>query len=89
MNTLYIILIILFTVILNITLTWLTPSVKVQFKLFKTYISRKFTRKQAVDCSLLEKRVADLEKQYKQRQINFKSRVREEVIEYLEQLKTK
>ncbi len=86
---LYTLLIIALTLILNVTVTWLTPSIKVQYKLFITRIKRVFTRKQTVDCSLLEKRVADLEKQYKQRQINFKSRVREEVNEYLEQLKKK
>ena len=57
-----------------------------------TRIKRYFTRikrKPSVNCTLLEQRVVELETQYKKRQINFKSRVREEVIEYLEQLKNK
>ena len=56
--------------------------------LIKRYFTRT-KRKPSVDCTLLASRVAILEQQYKKRQINFKSRVREEVIEYLEQLKNK
>ena len=41
----------------------------------------------AVNCVVLEQRIEELEQQYKHRQNNFKQRVREEVIEYLEQLK--
>ena len=89
MNIIYIILIILFTVILNASITWLMPTLRVQFKLFISGIKRVLKRKSQVDCSLLEQRVEDLEKQYKQRQINFRQRVREEVKIYLEELKNK
>jgi hypothetical protein len=54
--------------------------------LIKQYFTR-IKRKSPVDCVALLSRVEKLEQQYKKRQINFKSRVREEVIEYLEQLK--
>ena len=56
--------------------------------LIKRYFTR-IKRKPSVDCVALLSRVEKLEQQYKKRQINFKSRVREEVIEYLEQLKNK
>jgi hypothetical protein len=56
--------------------------------LIKRYFTR-IKRKSPVDCVALLSRVEKLEQQYKKRQINFKSRVREEVIEYLEQLKNK
>jgi len=56
--------------------------------LIKRYFTR-IKRKPSVDCVALLARVEKLEQQYKKRQVNFKSRVREEVIEYLEQLKNK
>jgi DNA-binding protein Fis len=37
----------------------------------------------------LEQRVADLESQYKQRQTNFRQRVKDEVKNYLNELKNK
>ena len=89
MNIIYITLIILSTVILNVSITLLMPTLKVQYKLFISGIKHVLNRKSEVDCSLLEKRVEELEQQYKQRQINFRQRVREEVKIYLEELKNK
>jgi 5-carboxymethyl-2-hydroxymuconate isomerase len=54
--------------------------------LIKRYFTR-IKRKPPVNCVVLEQRIEELEQQYKHRQNNFKQRVREEVIEYLEQLK--
>ena len=68
---------------------WAMPYLKTKYKTFITRIKRVLTPKPQVDCLILEKRVEELEQQYKQRQINFKSRVREEVKIYLEELKTK
>jgi len=54
-----------------------------------TLIKRYFTRikrKPPVDCVALLTRVEKLEQQYKQRQINFKQRVRDEVKNYLNEL---
>lgn len=89
MNIIYITLIILSTVILNVSITLLMPTLRVQYRLFINGIKRALNRKSEVDCSLLEKRVEELEQQYKQRQINFRQRVREEVKIYLEELKNK
>ena len=89
MNIIYITLIILSTVILNVSITLLMPTLRVQYRLFINGIKRALNRKSEVDCSLLEKRVGELEQQYKQRQINFRQRVREEVKIYLEELKNK
>jgi hypothetical protein len=92
MTILYTISIIILTLILNVTLTWSTPFIKVQWKLFISGIKRALKRKpkpiiDATQYIELSSRIDELEKQYKQRQTNFKSRVREEVIEYLKQLK--
>ena len=89
MNTIYTLSIILITLILNASVTWAMTFMKTKWHAFISRIKRKLNAPKPVDCILLEQRVADLETQYKQRQINFKSRVREEVIEYLEQLKNK
>ena len=89
MNTIYTLSIILITLILNASVTWAMPFMKTKWHAFISRIKRKLNAPKSVNCILLEQRVADLETQYKQRQINFKSRVREEVIEYLEQLKNK
>ena len=89
MNIIYTLSIIALTLILNATVTWSMPYVKQRWNAFITSIKRKSNTSKQVDCVTLEARVSELEKQYKQRQINFKSRVREEVIEYLEQLKNK
>ena len=86
MNIIYTLSVILITLSLNAVVTWAIPYVKQHWNAFITDIKRKFTRKQTVNCSLLEERIANLETQYKQRQINFKSRVREEVKEYLKEL---
>ena len=57
------------------------PFMKTKWKTFITRIKRKLNTPKPVNCATLEQRVKELEKQYKQRQINFKQRVREEVIE--------
>ena len=89
MNTIYTLSIIVITLILNASVSFAMPLMKSKINAFITSIKHKFNTPKPVDCMLLEQRVAELEKQYKQRQINFKQRVREEVIEYLEQLKNK
>jgi hypothetical protein len=86
MNTIYTLSIILITLILNASVTWAMPFMKTKWHAFIARTKRKLNAPKPVDCILLEQRVADLETQYKQRQNNFKQRVREEVIEYLEQL---
>ena len=89
MNTIYTLSIIAITLILNTYVSYAMPFMKSKINAFITRIKRKLNTPKPVDCTLLEQRVAELETQYKKRQINFKSRVREEVIEYLEQLKNK
>ena len=94
MNIIYILLIIVLSVIINASISFLMPSVRVQLRLLYTYIKRVLTRKPkpTIDPTTLIaliQRIEELEQQYKQRQINFKSRVREEVRDYLEHLKTK
>lgn len=86
MNTIYILLTILITLILNASVTWAMPFIKTKYNAFITRIKRKFNTSKPVDCMLLEQRVAELEAQYKQRQVNFKQRVKDEVKNYLEQL---
>ena len=89
MNTIYILIIIAITLVTNASLSFAMPFMKTKWKTFITRIKRKLNTPKPVNCATLEQRVKELEKQYKQRQINFKQRVREEVIEYLEQLKNK
>ena len=89
MNTIYTLSIILITLILNASVTWAIPFMKTKWHAFITRTKRKLNAPKPVDCILLEQRVAELEYKLKQRQNNFKQRVREEVIEYLEQLKNK
>jgi len=89
MNTIYILIIILITLVTNASLSFAMPFMKTKWKAFITRIKRKFNTPKPVDCMLLEQRVKKLEAKSAQRQVNFKSRVREEVIEYLEQLKNK
>ena len=54
--------------------------------LIKRYFTR-IKRKPSVNCVALEQRVKEIEKKLTKRQTNFKQSVRDEVIEYLEQLK--
>ena len=89
MNTIYTLSIILITLILNASVTWAMPFMKTKWYAFITRTKLKLNAPKPVNCTLLEQRVVELETQYKQRQNNFKQRVREEVIEYLEQLKNK
>ena len=86
MNTIYTLSIILITLILNASVTWAMPFMKTKWHAFITRTKRKLNAPKPVDCILLEQRVVELEYKLKQRQNNFKQRVREEVIEYLEQL---
>ena len=89
MNTIYTLIIIAITLILNASVSYAMPFMKSKINTFITSIKRKFNTSKPVDCTLLEQRVADLESQYKQRQINFKQRVKDEVKNYLNELKNK
>jgi len=89
MNTIYILIIIAITLVTNASLSFAMPYMKAQWKAFITRIKRKLNTPKPVNCVALEQRVKKLEAKSAQRQVNFKSRVREEVIEYLEQLKNK
>ena len=89
MNTIYTLSIILITLILNASVSYAMPFMKSKINAFITSIKRKFNTSKPVDCTLLEQRVAELEVQYKQRQINFKQRVKDEVKNYLNELKNK
>jgi hypothetical protein len=87
MNTIYTLSIILITLILNASVTWAMPFMKTKWQAFITLTKRKLNAPKPVDCILLEQRVADLESQYKQRQTNFRQRVKDEVKNYLNELK--
>ena len=63
------------------------PFMKTKWQAFITLTKRKLNAPKPVDCILLEQRVADLESQYKQRQTNFRQRVKDEVKNYLNELK--
>jgi len=89
MNTIYTLSIILITLILNASVTWAMPFMKTKWQAFITLTKRKLNAPKPVDCILLEQRVADLESQYKQRQTNFRQRVKDEVKNYLNELKNK
>ena len=89
MNIIYTLSIIAITLILNTSVSYAMPFMKSKINAFITSIKRKFNTPKPVDCILLEQRVAELESQYKQRQINFRQRVREEVKNYLNELKNK
>ena len=89
MNTIYTLSIIAITLILNTSVSYAMPFMKSKINAFISAIKRKFNTPKPVDCMLLKQRVAELESQYKQRQINFRQRVREEVKNYLNELKNK
>ena len=87
MNTIYTLSIIAITLILNTYVSYAMPFMKSKINAFITRIKRKLNTPKPVDCTLLEQRVTELESQYKQRQINFKQRVKDEVKNYLNELK--
>ena len=100
MQTLYIISLILFTIILNTIITWLTPSIKVQWKLLISGIKRKLNkRKPVIDATQyieLAIRLDEYDEQLKTltkrvMKVNEGNRelIRKTVREYLEELKTK
>ena len=86
MNIIYTLSIIAITLILNASVSYAMPFMKSKINAFITSIKRKFNTPKPVDCMLLEQRVTELEQQYKQRQINFRQRVRDEVKNYLNEL---
>ena len=89
MNIIYTLSIIAITLILNTSVSYAMPFMKSKINAFITSIKRKFNTSKPVDCIILEQRVEKLESQYKQRQINFRQRVRDEVKNYLNELKNK
>jgi len=92
MSTLYIILLVLLTVILNVSITWATPLVKNKWYAFKSDIKRALEHKP----SKIELRLDEFDKQLdnlsrRVKNVNDQNRdlIRKEVREYLTQLKSK
>lgn len=86
----YYLLLLVLTAVGSISATLYGPQLIKRIKQYLTRFKRK--PKHTINPSTLvalTQRIEELEQQYKQRQINFKSRVREEVRDYLEHLKTK
>lgn len=91
MQTLYIILLILLTVILNITITWATPLVKNKWYSFKNDIKRKLNAPSKTDLRFkeIDEQLDNLSRRIKNVNDGNRELIRKTVREYLEELKTK
>lgn len=91
MNTIYIILLIILSLILNVSVTLAMPYVKQYWNAFITQIKRKFTRtKPAIDATAyleILSRLDDIEKRLDKRQINYRQAMRQEIENVLLKLK--
>ncbi len=73
--------------ILSIALYKAIPSVKQYLKRVITRIPRKKNTRTPVDCVVLEKRIASLEKRLEKRQENYRQAMRQEIKNVLIELK--
>ena len=89
MNIIYTLFIIVITLILNASVTTSIPYMKTKWKAFITRISRKKNTRTHVDCVVLEKRIASLEKRLEKRQENYRQAMRQEIKNVLLELKNK
>lgn len=91
MNTIYIILLILLTVVLNVVITWSTPLVKNKWYAFISDIKRKLNAPSKTELRLQEfdKQINTLTKRVMKVNEGNRELIRKVVREYLEELKTK
>jgi len=89
MNTIYILIIILITLVTNASLSFAMPFMKTKWKaLIKRYFTR-IKRQPPIDCTLLASRVAILEKKLIKRESNYRQAIRQEITNILIELKNK
>ena len=91
MNTIYIILLILLTVVLNVVITWSTPLVKNKWYTFISDIKHKLNAPSKTELRLQEfdKQINTLTKRVMKVNEGNRELIRKVVREYLEELKTK
>jgi hypothetical protein len=89
MTTIYIILTILITLIINASLSLAMPFMKIKWNALHQRIEPKKDTRTRIDCSVLESRIAILERKVYKRSMNQRNAIRQEIKNILTELKNK